>query len=204
MIDKFDKEKIISEVKKLQYLYRLKQEIRYNCVRPTLDLTESVAEHVYGMQILALYFLPLENPTGDWDRAKIFEMITIHDIDEVETGDMLGYQKTPEIRAKEANAMKIVIDNSPEHLKAHWMELVNEYEALTSPEAKFVKAIDRFEPLIHLYTAHGREILKKNHTTRNQSQGLKYPYVKDFPYMSKFTYAIDEVMTEEGYWCDED
>ena len=43
----FTKEYILSEVSKLQYLYKLKQEIRYGQARPEDLYTESVAEHLH-------------------------------------------------------------------------------------------------------------------------------------------------------------
>jgi len=63
------------------------------------------------------YFLPLENPTGDWNKVAIYEMITLHDIDEIETGDTIGYLKTYNIRDGEKIAKLKVLDKSPHHLK---------------------------------------------------------------------------------------
>ena len=85
----FSDEEVLEEVKKIQYLYTLKREIRYAETR--CDETESVAEHIYGMHICAMYFLPLEDPLCTWDKSRIFQMITLHDIDEIETGDVMRY-----------------------------------------------------------------------------------------------------------------
>jgi 5'-deoxynucleotidase YfbR-like HD superfamily hydrolase len=106
-IETFNKDQILTDLAKLQYLYGLKKVIRYDQNRHETDSTESVAEHVYGMHILAQYFLPLENPKGSWDKSRIYEMITLHDIDEIETGDVLGYTKTEEIRALEIESKNL-------------------------------------------------------------------------------------------------
>ena len=109
-------EYVISEVRKLQYLYQLKKEIRYAQNRHEEDSTESVAEHIYGMHILAAYFLPLVDTKGEWDKARIYEMITQHDIDEIETGDIVGYLNTDSDREKGLQAIQTVIEKSPEHM----------------------------------------------------------------------------------------
>lgn len=197
-----DDDFVLSETKKLQYLYGLKTEIRYGLDRDEKIETESVAEHVYGMHVLANYFLPLEDTEAVMDWQKIFQLITWHDIDEVETGDMIGYLKTEEIRTSEAQAAQRVIQQSPELIGTLAKELLNEYEALTTIETKFVKAIDRIEPIFHLYTEQGRKIFAYNKTRREQSDGLKAPYVKDYPYIKRFFEVVSERLAVEGFYAE--
>ena len=198
--ESLDRATIISETRKLQHLYGLKREIRYGQSRGDAEGTESVAEHVFGMHILAMYFLPLEDPISSWDRTRISDLITIHDLDEVETGDTIGYLKTDAQRAAEADAMRLVIRTAPEHMQESMTHLVDEYEAQTSPEARFVKAIDRFEPLIHVYSEHGRHTLHTNQTTIEHSRQIKNSYVAPYPYLKRFTETLQAVLQEEGYF----
>jgi putative hydrolases of HD superfamily len=191
---------ILSEVQKLQYLYGLKHEIRYAQKRPDGLFTESVAEHIYGMHICAQYFLPLENPGGNWDKARIYEMITLHDIDEIETGDMLGYLKTDTERDGEREAKIAVLKKSPTHLQANFESITTEYENQETIEARFVKAIDRFEPLIQVYSQFGTHVIQKNKTTEEQSRRIKVPYIKPFPTMYQYSYVVHEAMINEGYF----
>ncbi len=191
---------ILSEVKKLQYLYGLKREIRYGQTRPENDLTESVAEHLYGMQLLAHYFLPLENPEGNWDKLKILTMITLHDFDEIETGDTIVYLKTPGQSALELEAEKKVITSSPEHLQNFFMSHLAEYSERTSIESRFVKAIDAFEPLIQLYSNFGRKIIAINKQSAEQTYLLKHEVTKPFPFMHTYFTSIHEAMVNEGFF----
>lgn len=200
--DTMTTEFVISEVRKLQYLYGLKREIRYAESRAADDYTESVAEHIYGMHVCARYFLPLENPTGSWNRERIYDLITMHDFDEIETGDVIGYLKTHEMQAKEIDAIKKVIANAPEHLQNYFTELNDEYSAQQTIEAKFVKAIDKFEPTIHIYCEPLKKTLHRNQTTSEQSIRIKLPYMKDFPIMSQFTQLLHDKMLSEGYFVD--
>lgn len=197
------KENVLHETAKLQYLYGLKKVIRYNQDRHETDSTESVAEHVYGMMVLAQYFLPLEDPSGTLDRARLYEMITLHDIDEIETGDTLGYHKTPEIRALELDAMRRTIKNAPIHMQEHMNRRVTEYEDRETKEAKFAKAIDKIEPLFQIFNPEGKEILQRNKTTAEQSLRIKTPYVEEFPYIKRFADIIHSEMVEGGYFWQE-
>jgi 5'-deoxynucleotidase YfbR-like HD superfamily hydrolase len=193
-------EDIIAEVRKLQYLYGLKREIRYGQKRGSDDSTESVAEHIYGMHLLAHYFLSFEDKDNTWDRAKIFSMITFHDIDEIETGDIIGYRKTAAQQAAEAAAMHTVKDKAPENLQEGLTTYINEYEERTTDEALFVRAIDKFEPLVHLYNELGREILHREECTIDNSRSIKDEHVKHFPSIKRFTDVMHERMISEGYF----
>ena len=58
-LENYTPEVIMEDLKRLQYLYGLKKEIRYAQTRTQDDSTESVAEHIYGMHICGVYFLAL-------------------------------------------------------------------------------------------------------------------------------------------------
>ncbi len=202
-LDTFTPDTIITEIRALQYLYGLKREIRYAQTRTQDDSTESVAEHIYGMHICALYFLPLEDPEGTLNRTRIYEMISLHDIDEVETGDILGYLKNDAMREAEANAMRIVMEKSPEHMRAAMAQAIDEYDVQATREAQFVKAIDKFEPLVHMYNEQGIAIFHTNKTTAENARTIKESYLKPFPYMYHFYQVIHARMIKEGFFYPE-
>ena len=191
---------VLSETRKIQYTYGLKHETRYIVERTEEVSSESVAEHIYALHILADYFLPLEDPQKEIDWIKIHDMLQYHDIDEIETGDTIGYLKTDEQRALEAKAALRVIKNFPEHMQAMIKDTIDEYEAQESREANFAKALDRIEPLFQLYNGNGKKILKLQQTTREQSVGIKKPYIKPFPLMFRFYEVIEATMEKEGYF----
>lgn len=193
-------EYILSEVKKLQYLYGLKYEIRYAQKRSNDIFTESVAEHIYGMHVCALYFTPLENAGGSWNLSRIYEMITLHDIDELETGDMLGYLKTDSIRDREHEAKLKVINKLPTHLKENFESITEEYEAQETVESRFVKALDRFEPLLQMYSEFGHHVIRTNQTKEEDARVIKEKYIKPYPTMYKYYRTIHQKMIDEGYF----
>ena len=103
-----DKEEIQKEIMNIMYLYELKGIIRYAESRDEKVKTQSVAEHVYGMMILAEHFLPLEDPAGEMDREKLYRMIIFHDVDEIETGDIPTYHKTNKDRENAIDSLPTV------------------------------------------------------------------------------------------------
>jgi 5'-deoxynucleotidase YfbR-like HD superfamily hydrolase len=201
-LEDITKEFVLNEVAKLQYLYKLKTEIRYAQVRDDEGITESVAEHIYGMHILALYFLPLIDPERKLKRDRIYEMITLHDIDEIETGDMIGYKKSQVDIDNEAFAMRTVMSKVSQHMHQDMEFSISEYDEQVSLESKFVKAIDKFEPLVHIYSEHGLKIMKNNVTTATQSESVKEKYIINFPIMYKYYKVIHQTLIDEKYYSE--
>ena len=119
---------VIAELQKVQTLYALKRVIRYNHTREHEEHTESVAEHVFGMHCLGDYFLPLEDLEGEWQRSKIHSMIQYHDIDEIITGDTIGYLKSEQAHLGERLMQEKVIVTLPEIMQQYVREVTDEYE----------------------------------------------------------------------------
>ncbi len=191
---------VLVEVRKIQTLFELKKVIRYDHKRIHEIQTESVAEHVYGMLSLVDYFLLLENTEGDWNRERIKLMIQYHDIDEIETGDVVGYRKSDLEVANEHSAAETVIAKLPEHMQNFVREALNEYEAGETIEARFAKAMDKIEPSIHLYNETGKATLAGLKTTKDQHDRIKYPYVQDFPIIKRFLDVLTTQLEKEGFY----
>lgn len=126
-------------------LVHLKQLYRQGWLRhgvPT-DRCESVAEHSFGVAMLALLLLESQTPT--LDKAKVLSMALIHDLGEVYAGD---FTPADDIAAEEKSTLE---RESVEKIllklpgAAGYVELWKEYEAGTSPEALFVRELDRLE-----------------------------------------------------------
>jgi len=197
-----DDEFVFLEFKKIQELFKMKRVIRYHHAREEAIETESVAEHVYGMQVLADYFLPLEE-TDKWDYARIQQMALYHDIDEILTGDVIGYLKTAADRAKEYDAQKEVLKSLPALTQEIATICLKEYEEQKTIESRFVKAIDKIEPLFHLISENGKEICRQTNVTYTQSRSIKDKYVAEFPYIKRFNNVLSEYMLKNGFFAPE-
>ena len=199
-MDTFTREKVLEEVKKLQFFYGLKREIRFGESRTDATNPESVAEHIYGMHVLFDYFLPLEDPEGNWDKERIRKMITFHDIDEVITGDIVGYLKTEKDKQAEREATKEILEGAPDSMRQTLTDTLEEYEKRESVESRFVKAIDKMDPVIQIFNQNGKELLNRMNTTRDQHDSIKKPYFIGFPIMDRFYSVLIEEMDAEGFF----
>lgn len=142
------------EIESLMVYYQLKHTHRWAHQR-TQDETESVAEHIYGMHILCNYFAPLlEEPI---DLAAVHELITWHDMAEALVGDMTSRTKTDAHKQAEKQAEEKLIASAPKHLQETLQNVYNSFDAKSTREARFVKALDKVEPMFHLNFLAGKE-----------------------------------------------
>lgn len=116
---------------------RLKEVDRAGWKRIGVTHPESVAAHSWGVALLAL----LRCPSG-LDRHKLLAMAILHDLAEVEVGDLTPHDgvSKAEKRRREAAAMDRLLADRPD-LRALW----DEAEEGVSPEAKLLKTLDLAE-----------------------------------------------------------
>lgn len=116
----------------LKEILGLKNVLRAGWVRAGIESPESVAAHSWGMSMLALKLASKE-----LDLARVLSLCIVHDIPEVRVGDLTPHDDTSTKAEDELNAMK---EMAPE-----WVGLFEEYEQGQTPEAKFVKQLDKLD-----------------------------------------------------------
>lgn len=128
------------EVAALLHLLALKDLPREGWRRRGLREVESVAAHSHGVSWLVLALLP---PELDLERALTFAVL--HDLAEVEVGDLVPADgvAAADKRTREDAAFERLSAALPrrEALREAW----SEYAAQASPEARFVREIDRLD-----------------------------------------------------------
>lgn len=186
-------EHILSEMERLRVLYTLKHTLRYKSSRDHSVHSESVAEHLYAMNVLVQYFLPLEDPFGLLDRVRVHELILFHELGEIETGDILFNEKTEDHRAEERRAAERVAKTLPESMCGIALERLREFDECRTAEAVFADAIDKIEPIFEMYDE-TRELpqFKRLHVTRDMAVNGKRSATETFPYMRRFLDAWEE------------
>lgn len=116
---------------------RLKALPRTGWVQAGVADPESVAAHSWGVAFLALLLCP-----PGLDRGRVLAMAVLHDLAEVDTGDLTPEDgvSPDEKHHRERKVMLRLLGEHP-HLLAVWEEA----EARVSPEAKFLKDLDRLD-----------------------------------------------------------
>lgn len=105
---------------------------------------EPIAAHMYSMGIMTF----LLGNNSELDRFKCLQLALVHDLAECIVGDITPHDNIPEQtkHAMEDEAMKEITSHIGE-VGTFIYTLYKEYEAKETPEAKFVKDLDRFDLL---------------------------------------------------------
>lgn len=108
---------------------------------------ESTASHTWRlclMVVVAAHYLP------DIDISKVLKMCVIHDLGEAIGGDIPAIHQSvnePKSTQERADLLQLV-DILPNSIKTEIIDLWDEYDQATSPEAQVAKALDKLETLL--------------------------------------------------------
>jgi len=97
-----------------------------------------------------MIYLLKEYANEEFDLAKAMAMALIHDIVEIDAGDTYCYDQTmlSSQKERESLAANRIFGLLPQDQKEHLMDLFYEFEKGESPEARFAKVMDNFQPLL--------------------------------------------------------
>ena len=103
---------------------------------------ESVAEHIYGVQMLAI---SIYYQFGyKLDLNKVIYMLAIHELEEIEIGDLAFYETTKEDKLEKGkNATDLILKNLVG--KEEISKLLDEYNERKTDEAIFAYHCDKLE-----------------------------------------------------------
>ncbi|MEP0710398.1 HD domain-containing protein [Algoriphagus sp.] len=131
----------IKEIDKLKYIQRKTK--LFNSDRPEND-----AEHSWHLAMMTIVLA--EHSDKPIDVLKVVKMVLIHDIVEIDAGDTFIYDSTKNHTNTEEEllAAKRIFGLLPKEQAEEFIAVWEEFEAGETDEAKFAKAMDRFEPLL--------------------------------------------------------
>lgn len=153
---------------------------------------ESVAEHTWRLCLMAMLF---EKSFPEVDFARLAKMCIVHDLGEALGGDIPAPEQAraaaagrPAKAADERRDLLTLLEPLPEPLRAEIVELWDEYEAATTPEARLAKALDKLETILQ-------------HTQGDNPPGFDYRfnlgYGREFTAGDPLIVAIRRVLDEE-------
>lgn len=108
---------------------------------------ESVAEHSWGLCLLALL---VEPELDGIDIAKLLKLCILHDLGEAVSGDIPAIHQTggPDKAMQERADFVALTAALPDDLRRDFVALWDEYEAGETPEAQLAKGLDKLETMI--------------------------------------------------------
>lgn len=126
-------------------LSHLKQLFRQGWLRRGIsrERCESVADHTFAAALFGYWIARAEFP--ELDAERVLRMALMHDLGEIYAGDIIPQdQIDPHAKRElEQQAINQIFSNLPDG--ATYIELWAEFETSSSPEANFVRQIDRLE-----------------------------------------------------------
>jgi len=131
----------IKEIDKLKYIQRKTK--LFNS-----DRCENDAEHSWHLALMAIVLA--EHSNEPIDILKVVKMVLIHDIVEIDAGDVFMYDtaKNHSNTDEERIAANRIFGLLPEKQAQEFISIWEEFEAGETSEAKFAKSMDRLEPLL--------------------------------------------------------
>jgi putative hydrolase of HD superfamily len=117
---------------------------------------ENSAEHSWHLAVMVLA-LGEHAPPGT-DLARVMAMLLVHDMVEIDAGDMFLYASAADL-ARQEEAERAAADRIfallPADQAAEVRGLWDEFEVRRSPEARFARALDRLQPMMINMKANG-------------------------------------------------
>ena len=134
---------------------RLKGVVRQNYLADG-SRRENTAEHSWHVTLMAMILS--EHAAEAVDRARVLELLLVHDLVEIDAGDTFAYDSVGEQTkaAREQAAAERIFGLLPAAQAAHLRAAWDEYEASETPEARFALSLDRLMPMIHNSLTEGR------------------------------------------------
>lgn len=183
----------MKELHKLRTIYKLKNIERATSVGKR---KESSAEHSWSCMILADYFLNKINQK--LDRLKVYELLLYHDVVEIEAGDvnLIETEKRKQKQLLEKKAARKLKKELPTHVGVKFVRLFQEFEDSKTVEARFAKAIDALDAMIHEldykkdWKGWTEEFLRKT----------KAPLFQEFPELQEAFEDIMNYLLKERYF----
>ena len=110
---------------------------------------ENVTEHSWHISLMAILLTEYANNT-DIDMLKVIKMLLIHDLVEIYAGDTFAYDAVGNSHKekREKEAAKRIFGILPEDQNEELHSLWEEFESMSTPEARFASALDKLQPLI--------------------------------------------------------
>ena len=161
---------------------------------------ENSAEHSWHLLLTAMVLREhLAGTVKDCDLLRALQLMVVHDLVEIDAGDTFAYdpvgQKTKIDR--ELAAADRIFGLLPPDQASDFRALWEEFEAQSSPEARFAHAMDRIQPLLQNASSGGGS-WSMHDVTRDQVLRRMAPVESELPAVWPLVIEIIDTFCEAG------
>jgi putative hydrolase of HD superfamily len=181
----------IKEIDKLKYIQR-KTKI-FNSNRHEND-----AEHSWHLAMMVMVMA--EHANAPIDMLKVIKMVLIHDIVEIDSGDVFFYDTTKNHSNtdEELLAANRIFGLLPEEQAQQLIEIWKEFKAGETDDAKFAKSMDGLAPMMQNHSNNGGT-WKEFNVPYQKVHNLKNYIQKGSITMWRYAESILNESLEKGY-----
>ena len=176
----------------------MKQVLRQTFVIGT-NRHENDAEHSWHLALMAVLLAEYAGGAGV-DILRVVKMVLVHDLVEIDAGDTYCYDEEGakdklerETRAAD-RVFALLPDDQARELRALW----DEFEEMTTPEARFANALDRLQPLLLNYHSGGKS-WRKHCVTSDRVLRRAQPIAEHMPGLWEFAAGLIRDAVERGF-----
>jgi putative hydrolase of HD superfamily len=160
---------------------------RHSPIRAEGGRYENDAEHSWSVALVAASLAPHIDPK--LDVGKICQFAIVHDLVEVHAGDTSNFADAALKSTKDEREKVAQLRLEKEMAALPWVPAtINEYEAQTTPEAQFVKSVDKLLPLMFDYLEEGLFYHENKITTEEWQKQMKAHREKASKHSGAFAY----------------
>jgi putative hydrolase of HD superfamily len=191
-------DRLRKQIEFLVEIDKLKNVLRRSYLSADPTRRENSVEHSWHIMVMATILQ--EHCPDSIDINRVIKMLLIHDIVEIDAGDVSVYkrQNSTAIAAKEKSAADRIFGLLPDDQCQGFLELWNEFEARSTADARFARAVDRLEPLIQNYYTQGKT-WRLDGITYDKVIAINQKIVGSSPSLWKFASSLIEDSVEKGY-----
>jgi putative hydrolases of HD superfamily len=181
----------------LKEIDKVKQVYRQNRLLDS-SRRENDAEHSWHLAMMALVLQ--EHAPQPLDVLKVLKMLLIHDLVEIDTGDIFTVDLSESSRqqklASERNAAKRIFGLLPLEQAEEFLALWEEFEARKTPEATFATALDYLGGVFPNYHNNGG-VWRKHDFTSSYIKERNQP-LRAIPNVWSYAEQLIDELTQKG------
>lgn len=169
-----------------------------------LERYENSAEHSWQAALLALSMA--QHAPQPLDTDKVIRMLLIHDLGEIDTGDVIVYAETDSAarEAEELAAIRRICGLLPQEQADGLVALWQEFEARQTAEARFARAMDRLMPILLNLSRQGQS-WRENGISKQQVLAMAVSKVNDgCPLAGEWLLQALDAAEQQGFFASAD
>ncbi|MGB4303874.1 MAG: HD domain-containing protein [Syntrophomonadaceae bacterium] len=160
---------------------------------------ENSAEHSWHIALMALLMVEHIDQRSDIDLLKVVKMLLVHDIIEIDAGDVFAYDEDEEREEREKKAGRRIFGLLPQDQAEELYQLWREFEERQTPEARYAASLDRLLPLVQNYLTGGYTWVKY-HIPEEKVRKRNQVIIESSRNLWEYAQTIIDQAKEKGYF----